>query len=102
VNSSALLNRMNTALAIGGGRMQGVGVNAQAALPPNLNDALQIQDALEKQLLDGDISQQTHETIRKQLNDPKITERAYDDPARAPNPGVIAGLILGSPEFQRR
>jgi len=102
VNSAALLNRMNTAIALGAGRMQGVNVNAQAALPPNIADAGQIQDALEKQLLHGDISQQTHETIRKQLADPKITERAYDDPARVPNPGVIAGLILGSPEFQRR
>ena len=25
-----------------------------------------------------------------------------DDPARPPNLGAIAGLILGSPEFQRR
>ena len=62
----------------------------------------QIVAALEKKILDGDISQQTDGTIRKQLSDPKITERALDDPARAPNPGVIAGLILGSPEFQRR
>ncbi len=102
VNSAALLNRMNTAIALGAGRMQGVNVNAAADLPPNTTDSNQVLAALEKSLLDGDLSQQTHETIRKQLSDPKITERTYDDPARAPNPGVIAGLILGSPEFQRR
>ena len=102
VNSAALLNRMNTALALGAGKMQGVNVNVQATLPPNITDGDQILDSLEKSLLAGDVSSQTHETIRKQLADPKITERAYDDPARAPNPGVIAGLILGSPEFQRR
>ena len=102
VNSAALLNRMNTALALGAGRMQGINVSAQASLPANGTDGEQALNLLEKSLLDGDISHLTHETIRKQLADPKITERAYDDPARAPNPGVIAGLILGSPEFQRR
>jgi uncharacterized protein (DUF1800 family) len=102
VNSAALLNRMNTALSLGGGRMQGVKVDEQAALPPNMTNGDQIVAALEKNILDSDISQQTDATIRKQLDDPKITQRALDDPARAPNPGVIAGLILGSPEFQRR
>ena len=28
--------------------------------------------------------------------------RKLDDPARPPNIGLIAGLLLGSPEFQRR
>jgi hypothetical protein len=102
VNSAALLNRMNTALSLGAGKMQGTKVDAQAALPPNVSTGDQILAALEKNILDGDVSQQTDSTIRKQLSDPKITERALDDPARAPNPGVIAGLILGSPEFQRR
>jgi hypothetical protein len=40
--------------------------------------------------------------ILKQLNDPKVTQRKFDDPNRAPNYGAIAGLIMGSPEFQRR
>jgi hypothetical protein len=93
---------MNTALSLGAGKMQGTKVDAQAALPPNVSTGDQILAALEKNILDGDVSQQTDSTIRKQLSDPKITERALDDPARAPNPGVIAGLILGSPEFQRR
>jgi len=55
-------------------------VNAQAALPANITDGEQALGVLEKSLLDGDISRQTHETIRKQLADPKVTERAYDDP----------------------
>jgi uncharacterized protein (DUF1800 family) len=100
VNSAALLNRMNTALVLGAGRMQGVSVNAQ--LPPDATSADKILAALEQSILDGDVSQQTDATIRKQLDDPKISERKLDDPARAPNPGMIAGLILGSPEFQRR
>ena len=53
-------------------------------------------------MMDGDVSPQTHATISKQLDDPKITQRRLDDPPRSPNVGVIAGLLLGSPEFQRR
>jgi hypothetical protein len=36
------------------------------------------------------------------LNDPEVTQRRLDDPGRTPNYGAIAGLIMGSPEFQRR
>src|SRR6185369_8316588 len=76
VNSAALLNRMNTALSLGAGRMQGVNVDEQATLPPNVSSGDQIVAALEKNILDSDVSQQTDVTIRKQLADPKITERA--------------------------
>ena len=48
------------------------------------------------------MSRQTHDTIAKQLEDPKISQRRLDDPKRPPNVGAIAGLILGSPEFQKR
>jgi hypothetical protein len=36
------------------------------------------------------------------LDDPQVAQRRLDDPARAPNLGMIAGLLVGSPEFQRR
>ena len=58
--------------------------------------------ALENSLLEGGVSRQTHETIARQLNDPQIAQRKLDDAPRSPNVGMIAGLILGSPEFQRR
>jgi len=104
VNSSALLGRMNFALALTAGRMRGVRVDPSLALasgdaPP---DAQQALAALEKALLAGDISQQTHETIAARLEDPKVALRRLDDPARPPNMALIAGLLLGSPEFQRR
>jgi len=67
-----------------------------------LNDAQQVLAALENSLLAGDVSRQTHDTISKQLEDPKISQRRFDDPKRPPNVAAIAGLILGSPEFQRR
>ena len=65
-------------------------------------DAQQAIALLENSLLAGEISKQTHDTISKQLEDPKISQRRLDDPSRPPNVAAIAGLILGSPEFQRR
>jgi uncharacterized protein (DUF1800 family) len=101
VNSSALLGRMNFALALTSGRMKGVQAvsEAETNLPADPQSALA---ALENTLLFGDVSQQTHETIAKQLEDPKISGRKLDDPMRPPNANAIEGLLLGSPEFQRR
>jgi hypothetical protein len=56
------------------------------------------QGSLEDTLLAGEISKQTHDTIRKQMVDPQLTGVSL----KTVPPGVIAGLILGSPEFQRR
>jgi uncharacterized protein (DUF1800 family) len=103
VNSSALLNRMNFALALGSGRLPGTSLNQQALLrgatPPDSEAVLAL---LEKEILGGDVSQQTHAVMLKQLNDPQVAQRRLDDPKRPPNVGAIAGLIMGSPEFQRR
>ena len=63
---------------------------------------LQTLAVLETSLLDGDVSKQTHDTIAARLEDPTIAQRKLDDPAHPPNVGAIAGLILGSPEFQKR
>ncbi|MFZ1917675.1 MAG: DUF1800 domain-containing protein [Terriglobales bacterium] len=101
VNSSALLARMNFALGLASGKIRGVSVDP-AQLVQGATDAPQALARLEDSLLGGDVSRQTHETITRQLEDPKITERRLDDPARPPNVGAIEGLILGSPEFQRR
>jgi uncharacterized protein (DUF1800 family) len=117
VNSSALLARMNFALGLAAGKIKGVkvdvvslasslGTNATGSdTGPNKDapsDPQQTLANLENSLLSGDISRQTHDTISKQLEDPKISQRRLDDPKRPPNVAAITGLILGSPEFQRR
>jgi uncharacterized protein (DUF1800 family) len=116
VNSSALLARMNFSLGLAAGKIRGVKVDAANLLAETTAagsnvarsdkqapiDAEQALANLENSLLSGDISKQTHDTISKQLQDPKITQRRLDDPKRPPNVAAITGLILGSPEFQRR
>ncbi|MGA8539131.1 MAG: DUF1800 domain-containing protein [Terriglobales bacterium] len=126
VNSSALLARMNFSLGLAAGKIRGVKVDpanllAETAAPGSNSAGLDRQGPdkqgsdeqapidpeqalanLENSLLSGDISKQTHDTISKQLQDPKITQRRLDDPKRPPNVAAITGLILGSPEFQRR
>ncbi|HEU4414760.1 MAG TPA: DUF1800 domain-containing protein [Candidatus Angelobacter sp.] len=103
VNSSALLNRMNFALQLGSGKLPGTSLDPQVLLqgstPADADAALA---ALEKRILAGDVSAQTHAVMQRQLSDPQISQRRLDDPNNKPNYGAIAGLIMGSPEFQRR
>ena len=103
VNSAALLDRMNFALALGTGRLPGVVVDAPKSLPNETPQQPEmVQALLENSLLNGEVSKQTHDTIEKQLNDPQVSGRKLDDSPRPVNVGALAGLILGSPEFQRR
>jgi len=137
VSSSALLNRMNFALALTSGKIKGVkvdvaqlaGSNAPSSPPADSTATL---SALEASLLTGDVSKQTHDSITAQINGPKIDAAQIDKaktdgakidgavngapakqnnkagaskPANSPRPpdvSTIAGLLLGSPEFQRR
>lgn len=103
VNSSALLGRMNFALALAAGRLPGAQVDWRQILGNTLAlDPDQVLTTLEDDLLAGDVSRQTHDTIVSRLNDPKVSQRRLDDPMRPPDIAVLSGLILGSPEFQRR
>jgi uncharacterized protein (DUF1800 family) len=104
VNSSALLGRMNFALALTAGKLKGVQVDPGQMLGASASpaDSQGTLTALENNLLAGNVSRQTHDTIAAQMNDPKISQGQLDNPARPPNTSAIAGLLLGSPEFQRR
>jgi len=57
-------------------------------------------ELLETSLIGGAVSDTTRDTIKKQLMDPDVAGKVYDDPTKAIS--VAAGLLLGSPEFQKR
>jgi len=100
VNSAALLGRMNFSLALTSGKLKGTQVDLARLLGNSSSaDRSEKLAALENNLLAGDVSKQTHQTIEARLDDPAGTTRKTDDNTQT---GVIAGLLLGSPEFQRR
>jgi len=103
VNTGALLNRLNFALALAGNRMRGTRVNMERVL--GHDSTADASAALQRSIdifLAGQISEQTRATLMKQLSDPQVTRATLDDRADSVDAGMIAGLVLGSPEFQRR
>ncbi len=93
VSSAALLNRMNFAVALANGKIKGVSLDlvklaGNASPSPDAAAALL---SLESSLVPGGVSQQTHDSILSQLQAKKKA-----------SPNTVAGLLLGSPEFQRR
>jgi uncharacterized protein (DUF1800 family) len=115
VSSSALLNRMNFALALTSGKIRGVKVDtAQLAGSDSASaDSDATLFTLEANLVAGGVSKQTHDSIAAQIEaaakngaqrkpDNKVGPRKPDNAARPPDASTIAGLLLGSPEFQRR
>ena len=111
VSSSALLNRMNFALALTSGKVRGVKMDAVqlSGGPPPPPDASAILSAMEAKLLAADVSRQTHDSIIAQMTPQKTGEqpRPADQKSKPgqpkpPDANTMAGLLLGSPEFQRR
>jgi uncharacterized protein (DUF1800 family) len=103
VNTGALLNRLNFALAFAGDRMAGASVNLAPLFGPDAStDA---NKALARGIdifLGGQVSDTTRKTLESRMNDPQILQARLDDPVMQVNEGLIAGLVLGAPEFQRR
>src|SRR5271170_2821468 len=103
VNTGALLNRLNFALAFAGDKMGGATIDLnnmlgeEAAKDPSAALARSIQV-----FLDGQVSQSTQATLEARLKDPQILQARLDDPVKQVNEGLIVGLVLGTSEFQRR
>jgi uncharacterized protein (DUF1800 family) len=104
VNSAALLSRMNFALALAGGRLNGIKWTPDSILSPSQlpSDVTGALAGFENALLDGDVAKQTHETILNQVNDPSAAARNNLPQVQGANLRLMAGLLLGSPDFQRR
>jgi hypothetical protein len=52
--------------------------------------------------LAGQTAATTVETLEQQLENPQVLQAKLDDPVKRVDLGVVAGLVLGAPEFQRR
>ena len=81
VNTGALLNRMNFAVALTQGRLRG----ARNGIAVQSDGIGATRDQIVDDVLAGDLSSSTRETV-----------------AKAAQPSQAIALLLGSPEFQRR
>jgi uncharacterized protein (DUF1800 family) len=103
VNTGALLNRLNFALAFSTDRMAGATVDLSTMFGDDASK--DPQTALARALtafLDDQVAPSTRDTLENRLNDPQILQARLDDPVEHVNEGLISGLVLGAPEFQRR
>jgi uncharacterized protein (DUF1800 family) len=103
VNTGALLNRLNFALALSSNKVSGTSVNLETMLGPNANSDPQVALLTAINLfLDGQIAPLTRQTLEGRMDDPQIVQAKLDDPVKHVNEALVAGLVLGAPEFQRR
>ncbi len=100
VSSAGLLDRMNFALALAHNRIPGVRVDMTDWQGLSQPDPMN----LARSILERDPSEQTKAAIEKALGNSdlqnQLAQNAKAGPPQAPS--LIAGLTLGSPEFQRR
>jgi uncharacterized protein (DUF1800 family) len=87
MNSAALLARMNFAIALAAGRIPGVKVD-----PARFADRTDLDQISQDLMLNG-LSDQSRAAIEEGLKSQAEAQ---------PRPLMIAGLMLGSPDFQRR
>ena len=103
VSTGALLNRVNFAVALTSNKVRGaqVDINSLVGTDVGLNPQLAL-DRVESEFLAGQISDSTRATLQKEMTEPQILGAKLDDPVTQVNVGLITGLVLGSPEFQKR
>jgi uncharacterized protein (DUF1800 family) len=102
VNSGALLNRLNFSLALAGNKVRGSRSDVAALLGSESDvDPRQTLDRAVAVFL-GEAAPGTVDTLQKQLQNPQVLQAKLDDPVKQVDLGVLTGLVLGAPEFQRR
>ena len=103
VNTGALLNRLNFSLALAGNKVRGSRSDVSAVLGSERGDDPKVAlDRAVQVFLGGQAAPATVETLEKQLENPQVLQAKLDDPVKQVDLGVVTGLVLGAPEFQRR
>ena len=129
VSTGALVSRMNFALVMSAGRLPGVKVDWDRLVGGGVKEVAYAADGaavkerkLESVLLGAPVSERTRKTVLGQGGDATVAEQAATEfdlsggkgsrgigrvgsgggGTEDLEAGVMAGLLLGSPEFQRR
>jgi uncharacterized protein (DUF1800 family) len=99
MNSASLLGRMNFALNLTANKVAGVKLILPATADP---------DAMARSLIGSDLTADSRQLVEKGLAAPPQTAPSDNPPVvkpvqfQPPSPALVAGLTLGSPDFQRR
>ena len=103
ISTGALLNRVNFAVALTSNKVRGaqVDINSLIGTDVGANSKLALE-RVETEFLAGQVSDSTRATLEKEMEEPRILGAKLDDPVTQVNVALIAGLALGSPEFQKR
>ena len=103
VSSGSLLNRVNFAVALTSNKVRGAQVDINSLLGADVgaNPHLAL-DRVEGEFLAGQVSDSTRATLEMEMTEPRILGAKLDDPVTQVNVSLITGLVLGSPEFQKR
>ena len=91
VNSGALLDRMNAAVALAAGKLQGVTVALDSIV--SAGGAEELIGVVNEKILSGTMSENTKQVLRREL-------AGISDPMQAR--ALAVGLAIGGPEFQRQ
>lgn len=103
VNTGSLLNRLNFSLALAGNKVRGSRSDVNALLgTESSGDPKSALDRAVQVFLGGQVAPNTVDTLQKQLENPQVLQAKLDDPVKQVDLGVVTGLVLGAPEFQRR
>ena len=101
ISSAALLERMNFALRLAQNHVPGAKVTTNAWETAETGDPMSVAETI----LENEPSQQTWAAIQKMLAS-KQAQDELENGKQKRSPGMLAGLVagltLGSPEFQRR
>jgi uncharacterized protein (DUF1800 family) len=103
VSTGALLNRVNFAVALTSNKVRGTHVDITSLVGSDFGaDSKVALTRIENKFLAGQISDSTRATLEKEMEEPRILGAKLDDPVRHVNVALITGLVVGSPEFQKR
>ena len=101
VNAGALVNRINFGLALAANRIRGTNVDVSRYVKPAAkNNPDAVLDSLSSVILGRPLEPPTRVALRDALAE-AAGEEAHGK-KRTPDPLMVAGLLLGSPEFQKQ
>jgi len=100
INTGALMNRLNFALSLASNKLPGVHGDVVSLISAGqAADASHSVEALALALTGGNLTEETRSIIKSRIVERKAPSEDPWDNTQLP---TVAGLILGSPEFQRQ